>query len=158
MTAFLRDYAIPAALRFLPASYDTPSARALLLAIALQESRCMARRQVRGPARGFWQFEAHGVKGVLKHPATSALAQAAMTGLAYPDTSVETAYAAIEHNDVLACVFARLLLATSSQPLSTEHEPEAGWQLYLETWRPGRPHHETWDGLYAVAWDAAKAA
>lgn len=153
MTTFLLDHVFPAAFAFLPASMDTPAARALLLAIALQESHCTHRRQVRGPARGFWQFEkGGGVKGVLKHPATSALAHATMTGLQYPDTSVETAYAAIEHNDVLACVFARLLLATVPEPLPTRLEPEAAWQQYLAAWRPGKPHRHTWDACYEEAW------
>lgn len=139
---------------FLPREMDTPAARAMMLAICLQESGLRHRRQVRGPARGFAQFEqGGGVKGVLKHPATSALAQAAMTGLQYPDTAVETAYAAIEHNDVLACIFARLLLATVPEPLPGQHDPDAGWQTYLDGWRPGKPHRETWDRFYAMAWD-----
>ena len=71
----MRD-AIRPALALLPAAMDTPQARCMLLAIGLQESRFVHRRQIGGPARGFWQFEqGGGVRGVLAHPASAALAR-----------------------------------------------------------------------------------
>jgi hypothetical protein len=36
---------------------DSPKARVLSAAIGHQESRFIHRRQINGPARGFWQFE-----------------------------------------------------------------------------------------------------
>jgi hypothetical protein len=70
---------LDAALAGLPASMDSPQARVLLIAIALQESRLTHRDQivkgkkpgVKGPALGLWQFEkGGGVRGVLRHPAS----------------------------------------------------------------------------------------
>ena len=52
----MRD-AVRPALALLPAAMNTPQARCMLLAIGLQESRFVHRRQIGGPARGFWQFE-----------------------------------------------------------------------------------------------------
>ena len=52
---YIRDVVIPAALHMLPGHMDSPEARAMLLAIGLQESKLTYRRQVGGPAHGFWQ-------------------------------------------------------------------------------------------------------
>ena len=60
MITLVRTYALPAACSLLPARMDTRAARALLVAIGLQESRFEHRRQIGGPARGFFQFEAMG--------------------------------------------------------------------------------------------------
>ncbi|MCY1532450.1 hypothetical protein D9M68_677250 [compost metagenome] len=30
-------------------------------------------------------------------------------------------------------------------------EVAKSWELYLRTWRPGKPHRHTWDALYAQA-------
>ena len=151
--SYLLAQVFPVAFAQLPVHMDTPAARAMLLAIALQESRCTYRRQIRGPARGFWQFEqGGGVKGVLKHPETAAFAMATMQAFQYLDTSVDTAYTAIEHHDPLACVFARLLLWTVPAALPTRQNPDESWRHYLEAWRPGKPHRQTWDGFYAEAW------
>lgn len=150
---YLSYLVIPAAFHLLPKEMGTRHAIAFLLAIALQESKCCHRRQIRGPARGFFQFEkGGGVKGVLSHPSSRPHAEAVMRALAYPDTAVETAYAAIEHNDVLAAAFARLLLWTDPAPLPAQDDPSTAWQVYLRTWRPGRPHPETWADHYRTAW------
>jgi hypothetical protein len=58
-------------------------------------------------------------------------------------------YAALEHDDVLAAAFARLLLWTDPEPLPAVGEVQRAWALYLRTWRPGKPHRQTWDALYA---------
>ena len=55
----------------------------------------------------------------------------------------------IETDDQLACAAARLLLFTDPKRLPTD--PDAGWDLYARTWRPGKPHRSTWDEFYAVA-------
>lgn len=146
-------YTVPAALSLLPPQMDTPGARALLLAIGLQESRFAHRRQVGGPARGFWQFELGGVREVLQHPASGGHIRRAAQALGYPGKTDHEFQELLEHNDVLACVFARLLLYTlpGTMPAPTD-SPEVGWQQYLSAWRPGKPHRATWNDLYTHAW------
>jgi|SRR3990167_2418012 len=150
--------AILPALKLLPGKMDSPAARAMLIAIALQESRIAHRAQIGGPARGYWQFEMYGgVKGVLNHPASQAHIRSALLALDYsPDSKEPACYIAIEHNDVLAACFARLLLWTLPQPLPAQNNPAGGWSQYIAAWRPGKPHRDTFDGFYADAWDLAK--
>jgi hypothetical protein len=148
--AFALHRMIPAALSLLPTAMDTPAARALLLAIGLQESKLQHRRQVQGPARGYWQFEAHGgVAGVLEHRASGPHAWNVCTVLDY-SPSVVVVYDAIADNDVLACAFARLLIWTLPEALPTTADD--GWRQYLKAWRPGRPHPETWAACWERAW------
>jgi hypothetical protein len=58
---FLR-LAVEPALSLLPESLRSTEAKAFLVAIALQESRLTARRQIGGPAHGYHQFELGGVE------------------------------------------------------------------------------------------------
>ena len=143
---------IPAALKLLPAQMDSPEARAMLLTSGLQESKFEHRRQVGGPAEGFWQFETGGGwKGVTGHPASKAHALSVLLTLGYglPDLND---YYAIEHNDILACVFARLLLWTHPLSLPKEGHHQYAWDYYISLWRPGLPHRQTWDAFYDEAW------
>ena len=150
--AYISATVIPAAFSLLPERMNRPGAKEMLLAIGAQESRFIHRKQIRGPARGFWQFElGGGVKGVLSHRATREHILTVLTALQYSDLA-ETSYEAIAHNDVLACCFARLLLYTHPDPLPKPGEADKGWQQYIECWRPGKPHRETWDAFYAQAW------
>lgn len=127
-------------------------ARQMLLAIGAQESGFTYRRQVGGPARGFWQFESGGgVKGVLTHAATKAVARRVCTDLVVPAAQADV-YSVLDQNDVLACAFARLLLW--SDPKALPDTEDGGWDLYTRTWRPGKPHRERW----AASWAAAKVA
>lgn len=147
--AFVLAHTIPAALSLLPAKMDTPAARAMLLAIGLQESKFQHRTQVQGPARGYWQFEEQGgVMGVLTHRQSAALSVTVCDALGYVPTP-NGAFPAIADNDVLACAFARLLLWTLPDALPTT--AVEGWAQYLAAWRPGRPHPETWAGNWAKA-------
>lgn len=156
------DTAITPALALLPARMDTPGARVMLLAIGLQESRFTHRQQIGGPARGFWQFEKGtrasrgGVWGVFLHAASknhlAALCKARSV-VCDPDAI----YAALEYDDVLAAGVARLLLWTDPKALPTIGDADAGWALYLRTWRPGKPHLKTWPPLYAQAMAALEA-
>ncbi len=52
---------------------------------------------------------------------------------------------------MLACAFARLLLFTDPRPLPALGNPQAAWDYYVRNWRPGKPHRDTWDALYAKA-------
>ena len=148
--------ALEPALQLLPAFMDTVEARAMCMAIALQESRLEHRRQVGGPARGYWQFElGGGVRGVLSHPASKPYIRAVLAALDYdfaPEDLPVECYAAIEHNDILAAAFARLLLWTLPGALPGRDAADEGWRQYLKTWRPGKPHPDTWDRNFADAW------
>lgn len=148
-TAFGPVYSATAAL--LPVRLDTTEAKAMMMAIAMQESRWDERRQIGGPARGFWQFEFGGIRGVLLHPVSRPLISSVLTRLDY-DFAPATSYAAIEHNDVLAFAYARCLLWTLPEALPRQDDPEEGWAQYIEAWRPGKPHRQTWDRFYAQAW------
>ncbi len=123
----------------------------MLLAIGLQESGLCKRRQLGGPARGFWQFERNGIIGVLRHRETIGPLNKALNTLCYLPNESEC-YDAVEHNDVLAAVFARLLLWTLPSALPTKDETAIGWTQYLDAWRPGRPHEARWSGNYRAAW------
>jgi hypothetical protein len=147
-TTFL-SLAIDPALQLLPGKMQRREARVMLLAIALQESRLQHRRQIRGPARGYFQFEhGGGVAGVLRHPATRPHIEQVCRDLDYP-ADVDACYIAIEHNDVLAAAFARLNLWWLPTPLADNEQD--GWHQYLAAWRPGKPHPGTWPDLYRQA-------
>lgn len=146
MIEHVRDHVIPAAMSLLPANMDTPPARVMLLAIGLQESRFIHRKQVRGPARGFWQFETGGVSGVARHHASKDHLRGVCDALRY---DAEGVYGTIADNDTLACAVARLLLWTHPEPLPVN--AQSAWEYYIDLWRPGKPHRGTWDGFYAEA-------
>lgn len=150
---YLRSHVIPVAYVLLPAAMVSTEATAMLLAIALQESQGEKRRQIGGgPARGFWQFERDGgVAGVIAHHASRPAIGAVLDVLRYP-VYAEDCYRAIEHNDVLAACFARLLLWTDPRPLPAHDAPDEAWDLYMRTWRPGKPHPERWADNFARGW------
>ncbi|TMN24515.1 hypothetical protein [Pseudoxanthomonas sp. X-1] len=173
--AINRD-AITPALHLLPARLDTLQARVELLAICGQEADFRhrwqvvnpARPEVRGAARGLWQFErGGGVKGVLGHVQT-ALAANALCRARGVDPEASAVHAALERDDILAAGFARLLLWSDPAPLPAVGDVNGGWQLYLRTWRPGAYTDGTpaqrvrlrgkWAGYYATAREALEAA
>ena len=158
----ITDHALRPAMALLPARMDTSEARCMLLAIGLQESRFVHRRQIGGPARGFWQFERGtpasrgGVWGVFLHAASrdwlTALCRA--RGVAADPDAI---HAALEHDDVLAAGVSRLLLWTDPKALPPVGETNAAWALYLRTWRPGKPKPDSWPALYQQAVAAVRA-
>lgn len=159
MTPFeLLTLVIIPALAQLPASMDSVRARVMLIAIALQESRIQYRRQLgNGPARGLWQFELGtrasrgGVWGVYLHPVSNPHLQTLCT-IHKVAFLPEAIYAAIETNDIFACGVARLLLWVDAFPLPDVNDAAGAWKLYAErTWRPGKPHPQTWDAFHAQA-------
>ena len=154
-TAFGPIYTATAAL--LPNALDSNEAWAMLFAIAKQESRLDARRQIGGPARGFWQFEMGGVRGVLQHKASQPLIHAVLDRLDY-DHDPMTSFTALEHNDVLAFAYARCLLWTLPGKLPARGDAAGGWRQYADAWRPGKPHRETWDAFFEDAWDIIGSA
>lgn len=135
----------------LPARMRSLRATVSLLAIGLQESRFLHRRQVGGPARGYLQFERDGgVRGVLRHPVTKihAITLCAARGVL---VAPQLVFDAIEHDDVLAAGFARLLLYSDPAPLPDLGDEEGTWAYYLRNWRPGKPHPQTWPEMYQNA-------
>jgi len=148
---YVYGHVMPAALAFLPAPMDSPEARAQMLAIGFQESGFAVRKQSSGPARGFWQFEERGgVNGVLGHPKAKPIIDAILPILVVKPWEC---YDAIEQNDVLACIFARLLLWTHPQPLPRKDNAPGAYNYYLDLWRPGRPHKEVWSVNFQRAWE-----
>jgi hypothetical protein len=144
---------INAGLQLLPARYNTTAAKAMLIAIGLQESRFTHRVQVKGPAKGYWQFEKNGgVLGVMEYHSTQSLIEGVCLKLNYP-MDTEILYRALQHNDLLAVCFARLLLYPYPGALPERGNAMDGWHQYIQTWRPGKPHRETWDDFYEQAWD-----
>jgi len=149
--AEVRDEIIPQAALLLPTIPFTPESNVLLLTIGLQESRFKHRKQIKGPARGFWQFEAlGGTYGILTHRKTWSIATD-LAGECLGDIRPRVVNEALAKDDILACAFARLLLWTDPKPLPKLGDSEGAWHYYLRNWRPGKPHRQTWGGLYDQA-------
>jgi hypothetical protein len=155
----LKQIIIPALDMLAPCGIpSTIPAQVMLYAIGQQESRLTHRYQVlaggaKGPARGLWQFEKNGgVKGVLSHKSS---AETACHFAAERAGSIDPVlvWEALEEDDILAAVFARLLLWTDSQPLppAGPKAEDQAWTYYLRTWRPGKPHREFWAKNWATA-------
>jgi hypothetical protein len=149
MLKLLANYIIPGAYSLLPPEMNSKLATRELLAIAIQESKAEYRYQIGGPALGFWQFEKIGVKGVLFHTATRVEAFKVVSQLNYKTVNEYQVHKLLENNDILAACFARLYLWQHKDPLPTT-EAE-GWNQYVETWRPGKPHLRTWPAAWAMA-------
>ena len=153
--------AINEALSLLPSKMDSNKARVMLVAIGLQESRFLHRRQLvgnppkpTGPATGFWQFErGGGVAGVLRHKSTSIIARDICEKRGVKPESFDV-WEALQRDDVLAAAFARLLLWTDPKSIPDEADVDGAWDLYIRTWRPGKPHRSTWDSLHKEAVEA----
>ena len=143
------------AFALLPARMESPQAEVMLLAIGLQESRFIHRRQLgNGPAKSFFQAEQGGgmVTGLLRyHDDGVRDLTRGLCSVRGVDPSPRPVWNAIEHDDVLATGLARLLLWTDPAKLPALGDVDGAWQLYLRTWRPGKPHPHTWPGLYAQA-------
>ena len=155
MIEIVVDHIIPAAYAVLPPIMNSPNATAMVLACGLQETKFRDRRQIGGgPGRGFWQFErGGGVKGIVTHPDTRDYLRAALVALRYEKAIGQTLmiYQALEHNDVLAAVMARLNLWWLPSALPKRDDVDGSWSQYIKAWNPGAPHRSTWDNHYALA-------
>lgn len=148
--------ALAPALTLLPPHLDTPEARAMVLAIALQESGLEARRQLGGgPARSYLQFETAGIRGVLKHEQSAALAKALCLALDIR-ANYPAIYRAIEFHDVLTVGLGRLLLRQLPRRLPGEAEPDEAYLQYMVLWRPGKPRPDDWPGNHRLAWSVIR--
>lgn len=165
------EKAIQPAFALLPARMRSREAVAMMLAIGLQESAFKHRRQIKGPARGFWQFEyGGGFKGVFGHPASKQHAEhlaVSRKHFKYLDlrANLRHAFDQLEHDDVFAAGIARLLLWTDPQPLPALNDADAAFEYYLRNWRPGAYKRGTaeqkaalrkkWGAYYAQAMQEA---
>lgn len=134
---------------------DSPAARRFLLAIALQESGLKHRRQVTasgdedGPASSFWQFEkGGGCKQLFLHSQT-ALPMRLICSAFNVQPNAQALWEAMRYQDIVAAAAARLLIYSLPGALPTT--PTLGWDQYIDAWRPGKPHRETWAGHWAAA-------
>ena len=119
-------------------------AEVMLLAIGLQESNFLHRRQVGGPARGYWQFEKNGgLNGILRHQSTGGYAAAVLEELDIGRT-LDAAWDALPYSELLAAACARLLLYSDPRPLPAVTNATAAWEMYLRNWRPGKPGPNRW--------------
>lgn len=150
MPALGRTVVVPV-LCWMGAKYATAPAVAMLLAIARVESDCCARKQMMGPARGLWQFERQGGVAGVRRAAPEVWAMARVWGL--PDEPWE-AHQALAVADIPACILARGLLWTLSDPLPALAHADAdeAYRQYLSAWRPGRP---CGDARFGAAWREA---
>ena len=161
----LLEKVIRPALALLPAPMLSIEALVMLIAVAMQESNLANRWQIidrarpekKGPARGLWQFElgsksaGGGVWGVYLHAASRYWLERVCAARAVP-FEPRAIWLALETDDVLACCVARLLLFTDPKKLPEVGDKADAWSLYrLRTWRPGKPHPETWDYNYRTA-------
>lgn len=153
-------FAFPAAFALLPGQMDSPQARAQLLAIGLQESEFTARQQGgtrkkegQGPAKSFWQFEKNGgVAELLDNASTRPYLVSVCHTLGYLTLTPSSLHESMEHNDTLACCMARLLLWIDPRLMPDSTQAAKGWQIYLDRWRPGKPHPEKWPANFERAW------
>jgi hypothetical protein len=137
---------------------DTPEAELLLLAIALQESGARHRAQIKGPARGYWQFErGGGFAGILAHARTGPLIHTLIDELNL-SADADELWQALPQSELLQTCFARMLLWSDNAPLPAVGDKDAAWAVYLRNWRPGKPSRDRWDASYQGALDVVKAA
>lgn len=128
---------IEAGLALLPVTMRTAHAKVLLYATSRQENPKRLPKQVGGPAVGDYQFESGGgVKGVLEHPSTAALAASVCKARGIAASRL-TVYEALQHDAVLAAAFARLLYYTDPGRIPAVGDEQGAWDMYLRTWRPG---------------------
>lgn len=143
--AIILQAIIRPALLLLPTVMASREAERMLLAISIYETGL----ESRSPVGGWWDLDEAGY--VLRHPETSGYASQACRTLAI-DPVEKDAKLVLRFNDVLAAVFARLLLWTLSAPLPGARNQRGAWDQYVEAWRPRRLRGEQWP----LAWEEAR--
>lgn len=153
--ALVLETVIRPTLAWMGSRYASPEAEVLLLSIQQQEDAACARCQEGGPARGLWQFEPGGVAGVLGHERTGDVADSLACQLGYVSRVLAGEHdglcEAMQTDDRLACVFARLLLWTLPAPLPAIGQGGEAWSQYVKLWRPGKPRPLDWAENYRAA-------
>ena len=138
----------------------TDAARAMLYAAGLQESNLSARFQAmpaesvvhKGAGRGLWQMRPDDVSRVLTDNSTRERSETSANkyvGSVNPHAVWET----LEYDDVLAAIFARLMLwpDPAALPAPTVANEQAAWDYYVRCWRHSPPREQSW----AANWRAA---
>ncbi len=130
-------------------------ARVLETAFAGQESEWRnVQQDGGGPGRGFFQFEPPTCGLVLRNSVSRALAEKTCHAAGIAATQVAV-YAALKTKPIeIAVPFARLDTYCDPRPLPPLHNVQAAWTIYLEEWRPGRPHPALWASIYQASLDA----
>lgn len=132
---------------------------ALLVAIAMQESKLRYRRQVpRGPAQSWWQIEPPTAVDCLRRcPPVRELWRELGLGLWLGDGPKDQGrIEGLAESELGACAVAAGILRLHPGALPWIDEPEKAWRYYLAAWRPGKPRIEGWaaaheDGVRAMA-------
>jgi hypothetical protein len=126
----------------------------LLLAIALQESDLVYRRQKHsGPARSFWQIEPPTACDCCERYEPSQLLRMDLF-TTWPGIVPVDFYNSLEYNDNLACAVAAGLLYLCPMLLPILGQQEVSWHYYLKAWRPGKPRPYAWPHNYRRAMEA----
>lgn len=147
---------VDVALRILPPRLTSDEARAMLVAIALQESDLVSRQQIGGPALSYLMWEPgpkSGLPGVLRHHATGSMAARLVSELDYSALEPEELRQTCVTDGVLSAGLGRLLLFTLPYPLPPRHDVEAAYRQYIDAWRPGKRTPGRWAERYRRAWD-----
>lgn len=138
MLSNIKEKAIAPAYALLPANMRSREATVMLLAIGLQESAFKHRRQIKGPAKSFWQFElGGGFRGVQKHRSTEHHARMLADARGYARMTEGEQFSQMELDDVFGAGMARLLLWTDPKALPALNRPDDAFEYYLRNWRPG---------------------
>ena len=131
----------------------TDAARAMLYAAGLQESNLSARFQAtpassalrKGAGRGLWQMRIDDVSRLLTTNSTKERSEAISNkyvGSVHP----HAVWATLEYNDVLAAIFARLMLwpDPAALPAPAAVNERAALDYYIRCWRPNSPREKDW--------------
>lgn len=138
---------------------SSPQATTLLLVIAKVESNCewtaqRLKEDIKGPARGLWQFERTGIKGILTHPNSrhrliNILDKMSINTTQAFELLVTQIWNELEKDDIFACKVARLLLWTDPRRLPLINDYDRSYDYYIRNWRPGKPiNRRHWNDLY----------
>jgi len=125
------------ALGLLPAQYDSPVARWLLLTYAMQESGLRTRVQDGGgPGRGLWQDEPPLMGLLLGNPASASQVRAVCRSRAIAAWPADMYYA-VQTDDLFACCIARYDMWCDPRPLPTLGDVDGAFADYIRDWGPG---------------------
>lgn len=142
------------AMNLLPEKMRTKKGDVIGLTIGLQESALVYRQQIKGPARGLWQFEkGGGMRGVLTHPMTAGYAKEIQQERGH-GVGVNAAFDALDKDDIFAAAMARLLMWSDPFSLPEIDQSQRAWNFYLRTWRPGKPKPDKWTSYHTEVREA----
>jgi hypothetical protein len=130
---------------------DSEEAYILSIAIGYQESGFMHRRQIGGPARGYWQFEKGGGVWNVLNAAAAKPHMLELCKIYDVPANATDVFEALAWHDSLAAGAARLNLWCDPHKLPAVGDIQTAWDYYIRVWRPGAPHRDAWNSNYAKA-------